>query len=119
MPFKLGPMELIIMLPLTLIMLAIFFLPIIIAVRKHHPNTLGIVLIDIFLGWSILGWLGALIWALQNPIQTHNSTYNYQPPPAYPQTTTSQPSATGSFCAKCGTQSAPNSAFCQKCGAKL
>jgi hypothetical protein len=38
-------------------------LPTIIAVVRHHRNTLAIVLVNIFLGWTGVGWLVALIWS--------------------------------------------------------
>jgi hypothetical protein len=39
-----------------------FFPSIIAAFRKHH-NTLAIFLLNLFLGWCGLGWIGALVWA--------------------------------------------------------
>ena len=60
MPLKLGPMELIII----LFIIPFYLLPTIIAVVRHHPNILPIVLINILLGWTFLGWVGALIWSV-------------------------------------------------------
>jgi hypothetical protein len=39
-----------------------FFPAIIAAFRKHH-NLLAIFLLNLFLGWTFLGWIGALVWA--------------------------------------------------------
>jgi uncharacterized membrane protein len=47
--------------------LALYFLPTIIAVARKHPNTTAIVLIDVLLGWTFLGWVGALVWSLLTP----------------------------------------------------
>jgi uncharacterized membrane protein len=66
MPFKLGPLELILAVPLCLLGLGIYFLPTIIAVVRKHPNKLPIFLIDLFLGCTGLGWVGALVWSLIN-----------------------------------------------------
>ena len=41
-----------------------YFLPTIVAVCRGHKNALAIFLINLFLGWSLIGWLGALIWAV-------------------------------------------------------
>ena len=46
-----------------IISLAIYFLPTIIAVARHHRNTLAIFLIDLFLGWTFIGWIVVLIWS--------------------------------------------------------
>ncbi len=44
--------------------LALYFLPTIIAIARHHRNLLAIILINVFLGWTGVGWLVALIWAI-------------------------------------------------------
>lgn len=41
----------------------IYIIPTIVAYNKKHTNRLGIFLLNIFFGWTILGWIGALIWA--------------------------------------------------------
>jgi hypothetical protein len=45
------------------IALWLWFLPGIIASKRKHPNAGSIWLITLFLGWSLFGWFGALIWA--------------------------------------------------------
>jgi hypothetical protein len=47
-----------------LALLALYGLPIIIAVRRKHPQIAPIALINVLLGWTIIGWLGALIWSV-------------------------------------------------------
>ncbi len=44
-------------------LLAIYFFPAVIAYRRKHPGTLAIVMLNLFLGWTGVGWLGALAWA--------------------------------------------------------
>lgn len=39
------------------------FLPTFIAYRREHLNRVPILLLNLFLGWTVLGWIGALIWA--------------------------------------------------------
>ncbi|MCG9769383.1 superinfection immunity protein [Pseudoalteromonas piscicida] len=54
------------------------FVPTFIAVRKDHKNKLAIFLVNLFLGWTLLGWVVALVWAIKNSespsIIHHNST---------------------------------------------
>jgi hypothetical protein len=47
-----------------IISLVLYFLPTIIAVVRHHRNTLGVFLLNFFLGWTFIGWIAALIWAV-------------------------------------------------------
>lgn len=47
-----------------IISLILYFLPTIIAVRRRHRNLLPIILVNIFLGWTFVGWIVALIWAI-------------------------------------------------------
>jgi Superinfection immunity protein len=40
-----------------------YFFPAIIAGARGHHNTLAIFILNLFLGWTGLGWIGALVWA--------------------------------------------------------
>lgn len=51
--------------PSGLVAVAIYFLPTIIAAARHKRNMLGIVLLNVFLGWTLVGWVVALIWSLR------------------------------------------------------
>jgi hypothetical protein len=46
-----------------------YFFPSIIALAKSRPNTLTIVLINFFLGWSLIGWIVALVMALREDVR--------------------------------------------------
>ncbi len=41
-----------------------YFLPTIIAMIRSHPNVVAIGLLNLFLGWTAIGWVGALVWAV-------------------------------------------------------
>jgi hypothetical protein len=47
-----------------IISLVIYFVPTIIAVARHHRSALGIFLLNLFLGWTVIGWIAALVWSL-------------------------------------------------------
>ena len=51
-------------LPFTLIGLALYFLPTIIAAVRHAKNFVVILLVNIFAGWTGVGWIVALVWSL-------------------------------------------------------
>lgn len=43
--------------------LLIYLLPGIIAAGRQHPNATPIFLLNAFLGWTVLFWFVALLWA--------------------------------------------------------
>ena len=45
-------------------MLAVGFAPTIIALARHHHNSLAIFALNLLLGWTGIGWIAALIWSL-------------------------------------------------------
>lgn len=47
----------------TMFGLFLYLLPAFIAYQRWHANRHAILVINIFLGWSVIGWLGALIWS--------------------------------------------------------
>lgn len=51
--------------PLVLMIgFCLYFIPSFIAFRRNHQNRIAILLLNIFLGFTGLGWVGALIWAV-------------------------------------------------------
>ena len=55
---------LIIWIVVGVISFVLFFLPTIIAVLRHHRNTLAVFLVNLLLGWTGIGWIAALIWSV-------------------------------------------------------
>ena len=45
------------------IIIVIYFCPTIVATNRKHPNTISISILNTLLGWSIIGWILALIWS--------------------------------------------------------
>lgn len=45
-----------------------YFLPSIVALIKGKRDRLAIFLLNFFLGWSVIGWVVALVWAAKNDI---------------------------------------------------
>ena len=76
MPFRIGPLELMLLIPLFLVGLVVYFLPAIIAAFRRHPNMLAIFLIDLLLGWTFLAWIGALVWAFILPAASVTTSQN-------------------------------------------
>ena len=50
----------------ALLLLVVFFymLPSFVASKRRHRQVKAILVVNIFLGWSFLGWVASLLWAL-------------------------------------------------------
>ena len=46
--------------------LALYLVPFFIARSKNHPQQTAILILNLFLGWTMLGWVVALVWACMN-----------------------------------------------------
>jgi Superinfection immunity protein len=46
--------------------LVLYFLPAAIAYGREHRNAGPILIVNIFLGWTLLGWVAALAWSATN-----------------------------------------------------
>ncbi len=55
-------------------MLMLYFLPVLIAAVRHATHGWGIVVLNLFLGWTMLGWLIALIWAVSDSTTKKSTT---------------------------------------------
>jgi len=45
-----------------------YFLPSIIALVRNKRDIAAIALLNLFLGWSVIGWIVALIWAVKTDV---------------------------------------------------
>jgi len=43
----------------------IYFLPAIIAFSRKRKNSGAIFVLNLFLGWTFIGWVAALVWSLK------------------------------------------------------
>ena len=41
----------------------IYFIPALVAWGRRHHATVSIFLLNLFLGWTFLGWVAALVWS--------------------------------------------------------
>ena len=63
--FGFGGIELLILIPI-LGCLALYPLPLIIARKRGHPNVNSIIVVNLLLGWTFIGWVAALVWAVSS-----------------------------------------------------
>ncbi len=51
----------------AIIALALYFLPWINSMVSKHHNSGAILVLNLFLGWTIIGWIAALVWSATKP----------------------------------------------------
>jgi hypothetical protein len=66
-----------------LIILSLYFIPSIIASARKSSSATAIILLNLFLGWTVIGWVVALIWAISSSskqaptVIVHNNSQSY------------------------------------------
>ena len=63
-----------------------YFLPTIIAIARKRQTTLALFVLNLVLGWTVIGWIVALIWALYH----ERDSQRYEPHVARPPTPSSE-----------------------------
>lgn len=65
-PTSVNLVHLLIVLAVTFVLLGVpYFIPTIIAYSRKKANRLAILALNALLGWTIVGWVVALVWALK------------------------------------------------------
>ncbi len=82
------------------ISILLYFLPAIIGRNKR--DAAGIFLVNLLLGWTVIGWIIALIWACASE--------------DYPQVCYVHVPAPARYCCQCGSVAYPGAHFCTACG---
>lgn len=69
-----------------LFFVCMYFLPTIVAGVRGHQSMAAIVVLNLLLGWTMIGWLVALIWSLSAVWPPHATIIVQQqtpPPPSH------------------------------------
>lgn len=51
---------------LIILMVAVYLLPTILGLTMKTPHTASVAVINVFLGWTLIGWVVALAMAVRN-----------------------------------------------------
>lgn len=86
-----------------LIAAVLYFLLALVGHIRHKRNENSITIVNLFLGWTLVGWVVALAWALSNDVPAPAAVVAI--PPA--------------LCSSCGKYSRGDAAFFAQCGKKL
>ena len=123
--------------------LTIYFVPAIVALVRSHRQKGAIIALNVFLGWTLLGWVIALVWAFTNPsgpvagvsvnvnqgisaLSQPEPSPLSQPEPgdiyvgsaqlAPPPMPVMPVAANVVFCTQCGASRSHDKQFCEQCG---
>jgi hypothetical protein len=99
-----------------LIIIGFYFAPALIAWKRDHHNRQAIFWLNLLLGWTLLGWIGAFIWSLTTPAESHITVINQGPTTVPPQPAAYQPMRS---CPACGQRVPYNDVFCRHCGRRF
>jgi len=69
-----------ILLAALVVAVVIYFLPTMIAYARRHERRGSILLVDLFFGWTFVGWWFALIWAIVGKPETVTTFYERKEP---------------------------------------
>lgn len=72
--------QMIILVIALFLVLAFYFLPTIMALKRKSPHTTAVIVINFFFGFTLVGWIIALVLASKQPQQVV-VVYNGPPPP--------------------------------------
>jgi hypothetical protein len=87
--------------------LFIYFLPTYFGRNKRNAG--AIFALNLLLGWTLIGWVVALVWAVSHDAPT--AIVVSQPASVVP--------GLAILCAQCGKYSDPTAKFCQSCGSQV
>lgn len=96
-----------------------YFLPTIIAMVRKKRNAGAVAALNFFLGWTLIGWIVALVWALTVDAPavavTNVTNYPVAPPPAIASIEATAMPQHAMFCQGCGTKLQSDARFCPTC----
>jgi hypothetical protein len=71
----------------TILAILFYFIPtIVVLARRNAPSGGSVVVVNVFLGWTVVGWVVALAMAVRSPVPEPPSYVvppGFQPPQAY------------------------------------
>lgn len=88
-----------------LVSLFLYFLPAFLA--RNKPNFTSILILNILAGWTFIGWIIALVWAISSDSQR----------PVEASAKATQAGGGSFFCTVCGQPCPAGARFCSSCGA--
>ena len=54
---------------ILLVSIGLYFLPALVAAIRSHRQAVAILVLNLFFGWTVFGWAGALVWACTGDVE--------------------------------------------------
>lgn len=103
-----------------LVLAVLYLIPTLVAAGRKVPNIGSVAVVNILLGWTLIGWVVALAMAARSAAPTATQGAIAPTPVAPPSPTSgSSDDSTLAYCSQCGAQAVPGHRFCGKCGTSL
>jgi len=51
---------------LGIVLFVLYWIPTFVAWTRKHPDKISILVLNLFLGWSVIGWVISLVWSLKS-----------------------------------------------------
>lgn len=94
----------------------LYFLPAVIASRRSLPNKNSVFIVNLFFGWTFVGWVVALAWAVSGtPSQQYQALSSHEAEPG----TASPPPSDIKQCPFCAEDIKKAAIVCKHCGRDL
>jgi len=52
-----------------IVVVILYMLPTLIAFSREHPRRGEVGVVNIFLGWTLIGWVAVFLWAALGPVE--------------------------------------------------
>ena len=93
---------------------AVYIFPWIIANARQHKNSGAIFMLTLFTGWTVVGWVAAIVWSMTSNVAEKKSKEDVSK--GVGAEATSGASDSVKYCTSCGNSMKEGSLFCPQCG---
>jgi hypothetical protein len=97
----------------------VYFIPTFIAMSRGHGNTTAIFALNLLLGWLLIPWVGALIWALSRNTAAEAAAHQQHALPAQAAGATKVSTSETRDCPFCAEPIRKEAIKCKHCGSAL